>query len=276
MRDIRRYTAYELVFLLCLMVLAGCGKASYEAKENTVFVLDKGRIVSTDVGELPQEQYSAEEFEDYVNRTIKTYTDENGSGTVSLESLSTEGDTVTLTISYASAKDYARFTGTDLFTGTISEVLDEGYRIQGTFVNAGSGGLCDYTEVLDNGSLKAAVYRGEGIVQVDGDIVYYSDGNVKLTGDRTVSIQAGDVQGDSESLEEGTEPTEQFLSINYEGDTDGTNTEELSGGSIDDDEMLTGTEEAQKTFRFDREQGSSGQEDAGVKETGSYTYIFYK
>ena len=69
--------ANGLVLALCLGLMSGCGK-NYEAKQNTVFILDDGKIVSTSVEKFDKDTYSEDEFKDYVKDQIEDYTDKNG------------------------------------------------------------------------------------------------------------------------------------------------------------------------------------------------------
>lgn len=286
MKKIKRWAAGELVFVLCLMVLAGCGSKSYEADRNTVFILKKGQVVSTDVGALPSKEYDEKEFKKYVEKAVAAYTKKNGEGTVEVKSLAVKDDVAKLTMEYASAEDYTKFTGVELFSGTISEALAEGYDFNVKFVNAGTGKKADLKEIMDQDRLQVTVIKGNVDLNLYDDITYYSADGHTLADKQTLSVG-------KQSAGEGTEAVSSTGStedgsiriVTYDseqaGGTEEVVTEPTEGGegkeSISDDEMLTGTEENGKNFKFDRP------EDTGGKRTQSgssifsdhYTYVIY-
>lgn len=267
MNFIKRMAALEMVILFCIMILVGCGR-SYDADTSTVYILKKGKIVSTDVDNFSEENYDKKEFETFVKETIKAYTDENGKNTVKLDNLSIADNTATLTLQYASAEDYSRFSGIDLFTGSLTEALTAGYDFDVGFVDVDSGDECDTSKVLDDSSLNVAIIKGNVNLEVSGDIVYYSQENVKLTGDRTVTISPDIDQSDTETVEEHMDGTEGVI-------TEADSTED--DGSVDDDEMLTGTESTEVVFDFDENYNSVEADVQNNREISDiYTYIIYK
>lgn len=264
----KKMAAVEMIILFCAVTLAGCGR-SYDADTNTVYILDKGEVVSTDVDSFSDE-YDKTEFETFVKDEVAAYTKEHGEDTVELDKLEVADGKAAVTLKYASAEDYSRFTGTELFTGSVTEALTAGYDFDVSFANADSGAGCDTSEVLEDSSLNVVIIKGNVNVEVGGDIVYYSQENVRLTGDRTVSIGQEKEPESTEPAEDETDGTESGEDLETETGT------EADEGSVDDDELLAGTESTEIVFDFD-EDYNAAESDQPDQETGDiYTYIVYE
>ena len=262
----KKYSAICLVIALCVTMLAGCG-TSYSAEESTVFVQKHGKIVSTDVEDFDENTYDKDGLEKYVNETIDKYTSENGKNTVKLKELSVKDNSAVLTLEYKDAKAYSGFNGEELFTGTIAEALAAGYRFDTEFASGKAGEAVDSSEFLDD-DLKVVIVKANLDVNVKGKICYLSTQNTSLKDKSTVSIREGqNLLSKAEESEAGTQETEAAEAV-----TEVTETEE--SGSVDDDEMLTGTEEETSvTFDFPEEEEN---EDTSDEFSNVYTYIIYK
>ncbi len=249
--------------LLCIMGLTGCGN-DYHATESTVFVEKKGKIVTTDVESFPEDTYDKGELEEYIKDVVATYNEENGEKSVVLDSLTVEDGVAEMILSYASGDDYAKFTEKSFFSGSIAEALASGYTFEGEFIDASSGETCTKEEATEDGTLKVVVLQGETAVKINGTIVYYSAGPVKLKDKSTLSISTEAEEGtEGSEIAEGTEEIK-------EDDTESTEamSTEMDEGAVSDDELLTGEESI--TFDF----GDEEEQYENVNKI--YTYVIYK
>lgn len=263
----KRFAAIALVFIMCVGMLTGCG--SYKADENTVFVLKHGKIVTTDVEEFDEDTYAKSDLEDYVNETIDNYTAENGKNTVKLKDLTVKDGKATLTLEYKTVDDFSSFNGIELFSGSMAEALVAGYKFDAQFVSVKKGSVenkIDASEFMDDDKLKVAIVKENTCVNVPGTILYVSTENVVLKDKNTVSIQNG------QNLLTELESTESKGVTETIDGTEAKSTQDES--SVDEDEMLTGTEEStEKKFDFGKEtvKNPSASEFSNI-----YTYIIYK
>ena len=140
-----------LSLLLCIGLLTGCG-TSFKADESTVFVLKNGRIVSTDVEDFDEKTYDKDGLTQYVKQEIRAYNDKNGKGSVALKKLVVGDKKATLTISYKTAEDYAKFNDIELYTGSIAEALAHGYTFEGDFASVSGGKItpCKSSDFTEN------------------------------------------------------------------------------------------------------------------------------
>ena len=266
----KKFTSAILALGLCMGLLTGCG-SSYAAEESTVFVQKDGKIVSTDVEEFDENLYSKEELEEYVNQYISEYTDEYGKKSVKLKDISVADGTAVLSIEYATAEDYTRFNGIELFAGSVAEALAAGYGFTAEFADV-SGDQpvpADTSAFVSGEGYKAVIIKGNTNVHVKGTICYVSTINTSLVDKHTVAIGAGNsLYAESVSVEDTQGET--VDSTEYT-DAMAENTDE---GSVGDDELLTGEEESTEiVFDFGDEETA----DDGQSEYSSiYTYIIYK
>lgn len=274
----KKVTLIGLVSVLCAGFLTGCG-TSYAAGESTVFVEKHGKIISTDVEAFDEGTYDKSELEQYAKDQADSYTAENDKNSVKFKELSVKDGTAALTMEYKNAKAYRGFNGIELFNGTIAEALAAGYRFDVDFALVQDGKAkeaVDSSEFLDSKDLKVVVIRANTDVKVKGTIQYASTENTALKDKSTVSIKKGQNLLTAES---GTEEADQTgIKETVNGTEQAEDTEDTEeSGSVDEDEMLTGTEEQEmKTFDFSEE--DSKKQDAKDNEefTNVYTYIIYK
>jgi hypothetical protein len=269
----KKFIGILLMFVLSVGLLSGCG-TNYDAQDSTIYILKSGKIVSTDVEEFDTNQYDEEGLKNYIEEAIASYTQENGSKTVELKSLSVEDGTATLTIAYATAGDYMEFNGIELFTGSLAECLAAGYSFNLDFadVTGETIAACDASSFLGGEGYKVAVVKANTNVNVSGKICYVSTENVSLVDEKTIAIKEGthllDVTVNAQDTETEPEETESL-----EADTEIAEAESAADGSVSEDELLVGEEETEVVFEFDEEQTDSS--DAGEYST-VYTYIIYK
>ena len=106
----KRSAAIGTTMALCVCFFSGCG-TNYNTVEDTVFLLKNGKVVSTDVEDFDTDTYSKEDLEKFVNEAVEAYNSEHGKDTIEKKKLKVENGTAVLTLEYASAEDYASFSG---------------------------------------------------------------------------------------------------------------------------------------------------------------------
>ena len=186
------------VMLALCALLSGCG-VSFDAEENTVYIDKKGRVYSVDVETVSESYYDGNEMEEEIRATVADYNEENGKNAVKVLDLVIEDGVGRLKMQYASAEDYTKLIGTELYDGSIVKALAAGYNFDVDFYRVENGqitGSAGKQDVLNEDDLKVAVIRANLNVRIDGSIVFVSSGNVTLTGSDTVSIR--DEEGVSE------------------------------------------------------------------------------
>lgn len=249
-----------------LLLFTGCGK-SYDAKTSTVYVLKDQKIVSVDVESFDETIYDKDDLERYVKENVEAYREDS----VKFKELKVEEGQATLTMNYASAEDYTKFTGIELFCGSVMEALSRGYTFDTDFaaIADGKATACKVSEFLGNADLKVVIIKGNVNVNVPGTIVYASVQNAGIVDKSTIAVAEGtslidtlmdDVSGETETENVPTETT----------------TGEPSGDEFLDEDDLLGTDEAatEVFFSFDDEEYQSSEEKSEFSEI--YNYIIYK
>lgn len=264
----KKFGQIVLAFLLCMGLLGGCG-TSYQADESTVFVLNDGKIVSTDVETFDEKTYDKDGLETYVKDQIQAYNDKNGSDHVSLEKLEIKDKKATLTISYESAEDYEKFNDMELYTGSITEALAAGYSFEGSFASVKGGKIkaCENSAFLDDSDYKVVIIRGNTNVKVKGTVCYASTTNTSYVDAQTIAIKEGTSLLASETAGEATEAVTEVEETQMPQET----TEAVSD---EDDDLINSTQEITTEFDFDEDNTRT---DAAAGEFSQvYTYIIYQ
>lgn len=247
-----------LIILLGTFVFGSCGTDYAKTDRNTVFVLEDGKIISTDLENFDGKQYDAEKFEGYVTDVIDTYNKENGENSLIQKEIAVEENKATLILEYANADVYEDINGVELFIGSIAEAGKAGYELTSDIQFAkmvdGKASLANQSDFADSVDYKIVIIKSNTKVVVPGEICYVSTENVSKVGKDYVVIEAG-----SQLLGENSE-------IGTESDTEvGTEVE----GAVGEDEVEGGDGEI--IFDFGDEPEA---EDNQYSEV--LTYIIYK
>ncbi len=268
----KKYSALILVLVMCLGMLSGCGK-SYSTEESTVFVLKKGKIISTDVERFDTSEYSENDLKEYVEEAVAEYTAEHGKDSVVLKSLTCVDGVATLILEYASAEDYAGFNGIDMYTGSVAEALAAGYKFDTDFAEIGNDSIteCMTSAFINGETYKVAIIKANTNLNVPGNICFASSENVSLVDKKTVAIKSGyNLLGTiAEEVETETSQTETEEPV--------TETEVETSGSVSEDELVLEEEtETEIVFEFPEEEEEPAAEDDTTQYSNVYTYIIYK
>lgn len=159
------------LILIPVLFMTGCGD-KFEPTESTVFVTSKGIVKSAVMESFDEEHYSFAELSQEVDEEVNEYCQENGAETVIVDSLTEDAGTVTLMMTYQSAEDYETFNDLLLFSGTVSEAIEEGWHPETLLDRDGQPAELDEEK---SGELKILVTEENICVQTSGKIRYVSD-----------------------------------------------------------------------------------------------------
>lgn len=273
----KKFAGVMFAILFCMGIMTGCGGQSYEADVSTVFVEKDGKVVSTDVEAFDENTYDKEGLTAYVNEAVSAYNSDNGEDAVVMKELKVEEGSAVLILEYASASDYARFNGIELYTGSVAEALSAGYSFDVEFASVADGeaSVCNVNDFLGNGDYKAVIIRGNTDVHVAGKVAYVSTVNTTYVDASTVRIQEGtSLLGQAVNEAEDTEAATETVDGTEEG-TEDTQAEPVDDGAVSEDELLMDTEEPEKVeFVFDEEEREPDEAPAEISQV--YTYIIYR
>lgn len=265
------------VFLLLIVTVVGVfifkdlkqkWEARFDSNTSVVFLLEDGGIVSNDVIYFDTSKYDKTELESFIKESIRTYNQKNGENSVVQKSLSLENNIASLILIYKDASIYEDFSGIELFMGSMSEAVSEGYKFDGKFAKIvdGKATECAVKDFSGQTDLKVAIIKANTKIQVEGEILYISAENVMGYGKNWVVTKDGcDLLEVGNQLE--TESVTQSASTTTETDN--------VDGSVDDTENLPEEKETSTEIIFDfGDTEFSPADDETYSEV--YTYIIYK
>ena len=248
-------------------------EARFESNTSVVFIQKDGSVVSNDVIYFDTSIYDQTELGLFIEETISTYNKKHGEGAVEKNSFTIENNVASLILEYKDAATYTDFSGIELFMGSVSEAVSEGYEFDGKFAKIVDGKAveCTKSDFVGNAELKVAIIKANTKIQIEGEILYISAENVMGYGKNWIVTKEG-----CDLLEVGNQlETETGTDTNT--DTEGLTSEtETSDISVDGNENLTEEEtESGTDIIFD-----FGDTELPPKEdetyTEVYTYIIYK
>lgn len=251
-------------------------KESFEAETSTVFILDEGRVVTTDIEAFDTEKYSMEELTAYLTDIIDTYNAKHGEESVIQKEYLVENNVATLILEYANTDVYEDFYGIELFSGTVSEALEAGYAFDVEFARVSNDKVeaCDAGEITTQPELKIAIIKANTRVQVDGKIKYISADNVYEYG-KNYAVLKDNYNIFDLGVEEVTETETGTERIDVTTETMEDTMIMEDGVPVDSTEVQT--ESTEIIFDFgDEEQKNETEDDTKTELSQTYIYIIYK
>ena len=159
------------LILTAAVFLTGCSN-QFEPTESTIFVTSDGAVKSAIMESFDKAYYDFDELSEDVEKEVKTYCLDVNEDVITVESLTQNGDMVSLFMNYASVEDYTAFNDVLLFYGTYADAVKAGYVPEELYDAEGQNVEPDM-EALDN--LKVVVTEESVCIQTSGKIQYTSD-----------------------------------------------------------------------------------------------------
>ena len=179
--------------LVCALMLGGCGmlgEKPWEPTETALQMKKDGTVTETVIDQLDQNYYSSQELESMINSSVSEYNQSKGGDVITIDSLSIENNQVNLTMTYASAQDYAEYNNVRFYNGSMLGAEMDGYLFYNQFrqVEKGTVTADDLSneEALRHKEYQVLVTDTSHAVRVPGDVVYVSV-NRTPTGPRDVA-----------------------------------------------------------------------------------------
>ncbi len=163
------------------------------ADENSVYILENGKVVSTNIEAFDEDNYSKSELKSYMKEIISDYNSENGSGSVKQKSLNVKNGVATSVLQYKDADVFEDFYGRELFVGTIGEAIGAGYSFDIPFASVSGSTFteCTNEKFIADETYKVAIIKANTKVMVEGDICFVSTVNIAEVGSDYVIIKEG-------------------------------------------------------------------------------------
>ena len=124
-----------LLILVTVCALEGCG-GEKTPEVSSVSIGKDGTIAHQIVGSFEQ-IYDMDEIEKLAADRVAEYCDDNGTDSVTLESVDQTDGKVLIMLNYATDQDYNDFNHREMFVGTVAEANEQGYKLENVaFVSA--------------------------------------------------------------------------------------------------------------------------------------------
>lgn len=179
--------------LMCTLMLGGCGilgEETWEPQETALQMKKDGTVTETVIDALDQSYYSSQELESMINSSVSEYNQTKGSEAITIDSLSIENNQVNLTMTYASAEDYAEYNNVRFYNGSMLGAEMDGYLFYNQFKQVEDGTVVaqdlSNEEAIKHKEFQVLVTDTSHAVRVPGDIAYVS-ANGAPTGPRDVA-----------------------------------------------------------------------------------------
>lgn len=198
----KKFIRAGLTAILCAGLLSACGD-KLNADTTTVYVDKKGKVTSVDVEKLDREYYDETELEEFIDKQIAEYNEDNGEK-IEKKSFQVKDGEAKLTMSYDSFEDYSDFNGIEAYSGTIVKAQAEGYDFNQKFLKAPEKSgkeraeKVNKKEVIADDSNKVLIIKTNTDVKVDGKILFVSEKNASVTGKNTVSVTGNEAGEEAE------------------------------------------------------------------------------
>lgn len=173
--------------LAAAFLLTGCGD-KFEPTESTVFVTSKGNVQSAVMESFDKAYYNFEELSEDIEKEVKAYCLDLNKEAITVESLTQEGNIVTLLMNYETVEDYTAFNEVLLFVGTYADAIEAGYVPEELYDAEGQSVERNLEEL---GDLKVIVTEESICIQTSGKIQYTSDNVTVVDKKLARAVEAG-------------------------------------------------------------------------------------
>ncbi len=178
------------LMLVCLMGIGMTACTASKAEEGTTVVLSKdGTISSYIVESFDKPYYDKDELQQMILSEVADYNREVGSGNITVEKIAVEDNLAAVTMSYASAKDYAEFQGSVFFLGTAKEAQEAGYDLN-TVLSSTEDELetIGMSDMLAMTEYQILITDRKEPVTLNGKAAYVSDNTIYSNSLKTVTF----------------------------------------------------------------------------------------
>ena len=229
--DNRRIFTRAIWLAAVMLMVSGCAQVQelqqelrgeapeeWSAQETTVEVKEDGKIVETVIEELDQVYYHTDELAEMIDQEIGAYNSSAGEGSITENSLSAEGGTVRLALTYASWKDYSAFNKISFYSGSVLGAQMEGYLFDEQFRTVDEEGLSSTEligadEPLSHKELRCVISDDTHAVRVPGRIRYVSEAGMTTDG---LTVYPVPEQEEEASQEDAAMPSDRMIYVLFE------------------------------------------------------------
>ena len=109
--------------------LVGCGQDNMP-EVSSVSIGKDGVITHQIVGDFEQNYYEMDGLKTLASDRVEEYCANNGQDSVTLASVDEKDGRILIQLSYATDRDYSDFNHREMFVGTLTEALEQGYPLE--------------------------------------------------------------------------------------------------------------------------------------------------
>lgn len=179
-----RKVALGLYVILCTFILAGC-RGKQAGTEPGVEVLKNGTVTWVLEEAFDKDFYDMNELEDMIRLEIAEYNQEKGDERIELESLEMAENNCRAILVFDSYKDYAEYSDTNFFVGTVEEALEEGINLNLVMVENNQENTIGPGQIRQMTDYHLVMWYGDMAVRVPGKIRYHGE-NMTLLGSKEI------------------------------------------------------------------------------------------
>lgn len=175
------------------VLLVGCGQSGRpDSVDGTTIVVNKnGGVTYYLVGDFEKEYYSLSELTSMAEEEAAEFSGTEASDgsravtVVQVEPLQSDESKVTVTYEFDGSDSFNRFTGRELFFGTVNEAVSRGYSLDGILKSVKDSALKTEEQLKQDGEKLLIITDARTVIYCPSKVTYLSDG-AKLREDGSV------------------------------------------------------------------------------------------
>ena len=180
-----------ILLVAVIAVIAVIQSQKLDADTDTVLVKENQTIQAVNVSELNHAYYDEAELKRFIKNAVADYVKKNGTDSVKISRLKFKDNKAKLYLNYKNYEAYAGFNGVEFFTGNMVQAQAQGYVFPEKMLavtNGNTESAVDTDQLTRQDDLQVIVLGQNTDVKVRGDILYISDGQVKLSSRNTATV----------------------------------------------------------------------------------------
>jgi len=166
--------------LMMITLLCGCGIGDSKNVETGITINKDMSVDAVIVSDFDESVYSVTELQEMMESEAAEHNAQNGAGTITPGTASVSEGRVTVTMTYATADDYAVFNDRFLRAESLENILSGGAPSV-AIKDIKTGESVDVTTLNNPDKLIMVVTDEPGVIKLPGKAVYVSDGVETMT-----------------------------------------------------------------------------------------------
>ncbi len=187
----KKYIFLSFVGAFLILVLAGCAGSQSKDPNSNLMINKNGSITATIKEDFKESYYDINELKTSVDEEISSYNSTHD-GAIKLDKVALENDKAIVVMEYTTSLDYSAFNNEQIFVGSASEALLNGYSLDVimTDIKDATKTIAE-SDIKTMGKEKILISDSKDTIYLPGKVLYVNDNTYVMEDGKSVKLKDG-------------------------------------------------------------------------------------